>query len=69
LMFAAVRDTGSRLELGTPAQFGVTVPFVGDRFYAYDVSADGQRILALAPDSSGNAPVIVLMNWQAALKR
>jgi hypothetical protein len=69
LMSAPVRDTGRRLELGTAAQFGITVPFVGDRFYAYDISADGQRVLSLAPDGSENTPVIALMNWQAALKK
>jgi hypothetical protein len=36
----------------------------------YDVSADGQRFLIYSPDSStGNAPITVVMNWWAGLKR
>jgi hypothetical protein len=33
------------------------------------VSADGQRILMLMPDSSEIAPLTVLINWQAGLKK
>src|SRR5205823_2331490 len=53
LMVASVRSAGSGLELGTPAALSrITVPQSGARFYAYDVSADGQRILTLMPESS-----------------
>jgi hypothetical protein len=68
LMAATVRETSRGLELGAPVKLGIAAPAVGGRFYSYDVSADGQRILALAPDASENAPLTVLMNWQASLK-
>jgi serine/threonine-protein kinase len=70
LMVAQVRTAGGRLEFGTPdALPGVTVPYVGERFYPYDVSADGQRILTLKPEISEAAPLTVLVNWQASLKK
>jgi serine/threonine-protein kinase len=70
LMAASVRTVGRGLEFGTPATVaGVTVPFVGERFYGYDVSADGQRILTLKPENSEAAPLTVLVNWQAGLKK
>jgi hypothetical protein len=62
------RSPAHGVELGKPTRFGVTLPFVGGRFYSYDVSNDGQRILALVPDTSENAPLTILMNWQAYLK-
>jgi Tol biopolymer transport system component len=69
LMVATVRDQGGRLEFGTPsALFRIPEAF-GYRVYPYDVSADGQRILALMPDAAESAPLTVLINWQAGLKK
>jgi len=68
LMVAAVRDSGHGLEFGTPAPLRITVPPAGGRFYPYDVAADG-RILALVPERSEDAPLTVLVNWQAGLKK
>ena len=36
-----------------------------------DISADGQRFLFVAPQASSNAqsPFIVILNWEAALKK
>jgi Tol biopolymer transport system component len=69
LMTAAVRSSGSTLEIGAPAAlFRVAEP-VGPHVYPYDVAADGQRILTLTPESSEGTPLTVLINWQAGLKK
>jgi Tol biopolymer transport system component len=69
LMVAAVRNQGGRLEFGTPSALFRIQEFFGVWYYPYDVSADGQRILALMPDATESAPLTVLMNWQAGLKK
>jgi hypothetical protein len=33
------------------------------------VAPDGQRILALIPETAGTSPLTVLINWQAELKK
>jgi Tol biopolymer transport system component len=69
LMAASVRATAHGLDFGAPiALFRVTEP-IGVRFYPYDVSSDGQRILAMMPDSSERVPLRVLINWQAGLRK
>jgi hypothetical protein len=36
----------------------------------YDVNTDGQRFLMYSPaDSAGNAPITVVLNWWAGLKK
>ena len=41
--------------------------------FGYDVTADGKRFLvnsvSTAPESSASAPITVVVNWPAALKR
>jgi Tol biopolymer transport system component len=37
--------------------------------YQYDVSADGQRILAVTPRSNGSAPLTIVQNWPGGLKK
>lgn len=69
LMAAAVRESARPLEFATPtALFRLNVPPVGDRFFPYDVAPDG-RILALSLERSEGAPLTVLINWQAGLKK
>jgi Tol biopolymer transport system component len=71
LMSAMVRPAGQDLEFGSPvALFRILQP-QGAFAYPYDVSSDGQRILALAPSeiNSGSTPLTVLINWQAGLKK
>jgi len=69
LSVAGVREAGGAIEFSPPAEL-IRIPEVfGARYYPYDVSADGQRILALLPDYSENAPLTVLINWQAGLKK
>ena len=70
LMVASARPTRNSLEFGTPsALFHIAEP-TGPHLYMYDVSADAQRILTLTPESSElPAPLNVLVNWQAGLKK
>jgi Tol biopolymer transport system component len=37
--------------------------------YQYDLSADGQRILAVTPRSNGSEPLTIVQNWPAGLKK
>jgi dipeptidyl aminopeptidase/acylaminoacyl peptidase len=69
LMVASVRAAGQGLEFGSPTPlFRITEP-VGPHTYPYDVSPDGQRILALTTGTEDNsATLTVLLNWQAGLK-
>jgi eukaryotic-like serine/threonine-protein kinase len=71
LMAASVRPVAQGLEFGTPAALFPTVPPAGIFAYPYDVSPDGQRILALAPGvgEAGASLLTVVLNWQAGLKK
>ena len=69
LMVSAVRNQGGRLEFGTPSALFRIPEVFGARAYPYGVSDDGQRILALMPDAAEGAPLTVLINWQAGLKK
>jgi hypothetical protein len=69
LMVVAVRNQGGRLEFGTSSALFRIPEFFGARVYPYDVSDDGQRILAVMPEATEGAPVTVLINWQAGLKK
>lgn len=37
--------------------------------WAYEPSADGQRFLVLTSKSGANRPILVVLNWQAGIKR
>jgi hypothetical protein len=66
LMGAGVEVVGDALRLATPVMFfqDLTNPT------AWDVSRDGQRFLVVPPlDSDREAPITVVMNWEASLKR
>jgi hypothetical protein len=71
LMAALVRSTDKALEFGAPAALFSTTEPAGVFAYPYDVSPDGQRILALAPAAveAGASPLTVIVNWQATLKK
>ena len=66
-----------KFEAAAPrALFDPLIPRVGAQpllFYRYDVSADGKRFLVNSPltsqESSASAPITVVVNWLAALKR
>ena len=62
-------NPGVTLMAGIPHELFRGSPFsmAGRR---YDVSADGQRFLMYLPSSAGgNAPITVVMNWWAGLKK
>jgi hypothetical protein len=70
LMVASVRPGKNGLEFGSPAAlFRISEP-IGPHVFNYDVAADGQRFLALTPESSeASKPLTVLINWQLGLKK
>ena len=68
LMAAEVSVKGSTLEVG--AVHPLFGPVNGAASFQYDVSADGQRILAVvAPEEQGTEPLTLVQNWTAALKK
>jgi hypothetical protein len=71
LTVVSVRATGQGLEFGPPLALINTIEPAGVSTYPYDISPDGQRILALVPAAAeaGASPLTVIVNWQAALKK
>ena len=70
MMAAAVNGAGSSFQVGAVQPLFAIRP-VGPRSF-YDVSADGQRFLAITgPDQRPAAipPITVVVNWTAALKK
>jgi hypothetical protein len=70
LMAAEVRISGDTVELGAVHKLFDGIPR-GLNGYAYDISEDGQRILAAVPFKSQSAPdpITLVENWAAALKK
>ena len=70
LMVAAVRNVPGGLEFGTPAALFRTSEPQGQFSYPYDVSSDGQKILALVPgEVAGDAASLsVIVNWDTKSK-
>ena len=69
LMAAAITEKGDTLEVGRimPLMFSA---FPASPGYQYDVSADGQRFLAVVPPEQSNAaPLTLVQNWVAGLKK
>jgi Tol biopolymer transport system component len=71
LMAAPVRAAAQGLDVGSPVPLVPTMEPAGVFVYSYDISPDGQRILALAPaaNEAGGSSLTVIVNWQAALKK
>jgi Tol biopolymer transport system component len=73
LMVVPVRRAAAEgLDFGAPAKLPVLINPVGGAYaYPYDISPDGQSILALAPvtDSRGSGSLTLLMNWEIGLKK
>ena len=69
LTAVSVKTGASTLEFEAPrALFPLPILFAIP--YSYDVSADGQRFLALAPSTKAEGePLTVIVNWQAGLER
>ena len=67
LMAAEVTMTASSIDVGQAKPLGITVPTVG---LSYDVSRDGQRILAITERGRTRAtPLTLVQNWTALLKK
>ena len=68
-MAAEVNAKGGALEVGkVEALFGSILSV--SNAATYDVSADGQRFLALLPpEGETGAPLTVVQNWTAGLKK
>jgi serine/threonine protein kinase len=69
LMAAEVIARGDTLEVGQVRSLPIgPIPIV--RLYPYDVSADGQRILAFtAPLQKSGEPLTLVQNWAAGFKK
>ena len=58
---------GSEIEVGTPQRlFNSTAPGIG---ISFDVSADGKRLLINHAEEEAQAPLQLLTNWPAELKK
>lgn len=71
LMAAAVNGKGGSFEAGVVKPlFTMRALVVAAAGYTYDVSADGQRFLVnTPPEQTATAPITVVVNWQAGLKK
>jgi Tol biopolymer transport system component len=69
LISASVNSKGAGFEVGAVKPlFATRIPTRTS--YQYDVSPDGQRFLiATAPEQAGSAPITVVLNWTAGLKK
>jgi serine/threonine protein kinase/Tol biopolymer transport system component len=68
LMAAAVNGKGSSIEVGAVKPLFQTR--ASTERYEYAVSADGQRFLInTAPEQTASAPITVVLNWAAGLKK
>ena len=67
LMAAAISTTGGTFTVGKVSRlFGG----LNTSFLSYDVSGDGQQILAIVPQEGlAAAPLTVVQNWTAGLKK
>jgi Tol biopolymer transport system component len=67
LMAAQIAIRGGEFETGeVHPLFG---PLLTGNSYQYDVSADGQRILAITPRQTASEPLTIVQNWPAGLKK
>jgi len=70
LMVATVNGKGSSLEVGAVKPLFQTRAASPNYQYPYDVSADGQRFLInTLPEQVASAPITVVVNWTAGLKK
>jgi hypothetical protein len=60
---------GARFEAGTPAPIFRNDSIVNDNYDNFDVTADGQRFIAISSSAqTQTAPFTVVVNWTADLK-
>jgi hypothetical protein len=68
LMAAEVRISSETVEVGTTRALFGGIPTSNG--YGYDISADGQRILAtVAKQQKSNEPITLVQNWAAGLQK
>jgi Tol biopolymer transport system component len=67
LMAVRVTPRAERIESGIPVALFTMPPGFGDDF-SYDVTADGRRFLVNSVVSDTSQPIVVVLNWPAALK-
>jgi eukaryotic-like serine/threonine-protein kinase len=69
LLSVKVRISGDTVELGAPQPMFGGIPALNG--YAWDVSADGQRILAAVPPKNQKPyePITLVQNWSAGLNK
>ena len=68
LMAVEVSLKGAYIEIGSPRPLGIRLGFITS--YLYDVSADGQRIMAAVPVEEKSSPPLTLVeNWTELLKK
>ncbi len=68
LMAAGISIKGTSVEVGAVRSLDVRAP--SGTFYPYDVSADGQRFLVVAPrEQKSTAPLTLVQNWTVLLKK
>jgi len=70
LMATEVRISGEAVEVGSTHSLLGGIPLGNG--YAYDISTDGQRILAavaVAKDQKSSEPITLVQNWAARLKK
>src|SRR5262249_21162783 len=64
---SAIRIKGTDVEPGIPKHmFHAAVPAIG---MTYDVAPDGQRLLVNLAQGESTAPLIIVSNWTAELKK
>jgi Tol biopolymer transport system component len=70
IMAAGIRTAGAGIEAEPPRKL-FTMRAPGSVVFPFDVTADGQRFLALQVPGGGPDPnsLTVLLNWQAGLKK
>jgi Tol biopolymer transport system component len=67
LMAVEVTIKGGEIQTGEVRPlFGPLLTGIG---YQYDVSADGQRILAVMPRQNASEPLTIVQNWPAGLRK
>ena len=69
VMAADVRIAGTSFQSDSPRELFPIVPMGFHTTAPYDVTPDGQRFLVLEMRAEERAPLTVVVNWQAGLKK
>jgi hypothetical protein len=70
IIAAGIRVAGAGIQTDTPRELFSVPALPRGVDFPYDVTADGQRFLLLqSAPAQGPAPLTVVLNWQAGLKK